>query len=621
MSRIAIVIGVNKPRAPAPLLGAVNDAKAFAGWIAKQGFEVKAFTDEKEPVAFADVFTEVERIVTAATYSQVVIYFAGHGLQSGGSEIWLLSGAPNNASEAISVEASVMAARESGLTSIVFISDACRSIPSAMQSSRVDGGSIFPNLPLRRPTRPEIDRLFATLPSLVAVEAANADDKARRGGIFTREFIKGYYEPPSAFVDTVPENGSLIEVVTNRKLKDLVRDLIEDAASDEMPKAGQTPEFILESVQAYVGRVERAPKSLIVEPDFDLPGLESMNRLDIELSERLENLESRRDRGSRPRQPLERKPERRRTSTPSVTALAREAIEVATQGQGARAAAALAREKGHGVGISDAIVRYSGQAPVDHFETQTGFAVNGASVVMAISSQFPAELLGNQLVRLQPVRIDAASASVLIEFDDGKGTVLPGLRGYIGHIFVDDGVVTNVNYVPSANSTRWNEYQIVREDVEALRAAVAAAAGLGVFRIAPQEAQSFADKVRTLKVFDPTLGLYAAYAYASAGLEADVESVLQYMRADLKAELFDVAMLARRGVGPRESGPGPAKDFPILPFCPMLRQGWSLLAVRDAQLPQPAREARNWLLPALWTTLAPEGVQHLRKAIERGEFQ
>ena len=621
MSRIAIVIGVNKPRAPAPLQGAVNDAKAFAGWIAKQGFEVKAFTDEKEPVTFVGIFTEVERIVTAATYSQVVIYFAGHGLQNGGSEVWLLSGAPNNASEAISVEASVMAARESGLTSVVFISDACRSIPSGMQSSRVDGGSIFPNLPLRRPTRPEIDRLFATLPSLVAVEAANADDKARRGGIFTREFMKGYYEPPSAFVDKVPENGQLIEVVTNRKLRDLVRDLIEDAASDEMPKAGQTPEFILESVQAYVGRVERAPKGLIVEPDLDLPGLESLSRLEKGLSTRFENFELRRDRGSRPRLPRERKPERERTSPPSVAALARQAIEVATQGQGARAAAALAREKQHGVGISDAIVRYSGQAPVDHFETQTGFAVNGASVVMANSLQFPAELLGNQLVRLQPVRIDAASASVLIEFEDGKGTVLPGLRGYIGHIFVDDGVVTNVNYVPSANSTRWNEYQTVREDVEALRAAVAAAAGLGVFRIAPQEAQSFADKVRKLKVFDPTLGLYAAYAYASAGLEADVESVLQYMRADLKAELFDVAMLARRGVGPREAGPDPAKDLPILPFCPMLRQGWSLLAVRDAQLPQAAREARNWLLPALWTTFAPHGVQLLRNAMERGEFQ
>ena len=402
-------------------------------------------------------------------------------------------------------------------------------------------------------------------------------------------------------------------------MKDLVRDLIEDAASDEMPKAGQTPEFILESVQAYVGRVERAPP-VILDPDFDLPGLELITGLDkAELLPRLENFELRHTRGSRPRRPRERKPERRRASAPSVAALARQAIEVATQGQGARAAAAVARETDHGAGISDAIVRYS--APIDHFETQTGFAVNGAGIVMANCRQFPAEVLGKQRVRLQPMLVDAHSASVLLEFDDGNGTVLPGLSGYVGHIFVDGGVVTNVNYVPSANSARWNDYQYVREDVAALRAAVAAAAGLGVFRIAPQEAQSFADKVRKLKVFDPTLGLYAAYAYASAGLDEDVESVLRYMRADLKAELFDVAMLARRGVGPREAGPGPPTDLPILPFCPMLRQGWSLLAVRDAQLPEAARRARDWLLPALWTTFAPQGVQLLRKAMERGEFQ
>jgi uncharacterized caspase-like protein len=139
MSRIAIVIGVNKPRAPAPLKGAVSDAAAFAVWIEKQGFETTSFVDDHKPVTLASIFAEVERVVNLGTYSQMVIYFAGHGLQNGGSEVWLLSGAPDNPGEAISVEASVMAARESGLTSVVFISDACRSIPNNLQSSRLDG--------------------------------------------------------------------------------------------------------------------------------------------------------------------------------------------------------------------------------------------------------------------------------------------------------------------------------------------------------------------------------------------------------------------------------------------------------------------------------------------------
>jgi hypothetical protein len=207
MSRVAIVIGVNKPKAPAPLQGAVSDAIGFATWIAKQGFETTSFVDDKNPVTFASIFAEVERVVNAGTYSQMVIYFAGHGLQNGGSEMWLLSGAPDNSGEAISVEASVMAARESGLASVVFISDACRSIPNNLQSSRLDGSSIFPNRQLNRRTRPEVDRLFATLPSLVAVEAAKADDKARREGVFTREFILSYRNPPAALIEQRSEAG------------------------------------------------------------------------------------------------------------------------------------------------------------------------------------------------------------------------------------------------------------------------------------------------------------------------------------------------------------------------------------------------------------------------------
>jgi hypothetical protein len=123
------------------------------------------------------------------------------------------------------------------------------------------------------------------------------------------------------------------------------------------------------------------------------------------------------------------------------------------------------------------------------------------------------------------------------------------------------------------------------------------------------------DKIRNVKRFDPTLGLYAAYAYASAGLEQHVESVRQYQHEDLRTELFDVAMLARRGVSPRETEPQT-----ILPFCPMLRQGWPLLAVRNAQVPNAVQAARAWLLPALWTTFASEGVALLRQAIERGDL-
>ena len=414
-------------------------------------------------------------------------------------------------------------------------------------------------------------------------------------------------------IERVPENGELVEVVTNRKLKDLVREMVEDAAFGEMPKAGQLPEFILESVQAYVGRVDRASLESFARPDRrpDLeaelgPEIRPEVGPDIRPEMRPDTEVSR----GRPRR------------TPSVAALAREAIDTAARGQGANAAAAVLRGSALGNKISEAILGFLRVAPVDHFETKTGFAVTGARVVSANSPRFSAEVLGTEFVRLQPEEEGAPSASVLIQFEGGNGTVLPGLRGYIGHIFVDDGAVTNVNYVPSTNSVdRWREYRYVQADVEALRATVAAAAGLGVFRVEPREARPFADKMRQFKVLDPTLGLYAAYAYASAGLDQEVSSVLQYMRTDLNAELFDVAMLARRGVRPHEVGPNDPDPLAILPFCPMLRQGWSLLEVREAQLPDSVRQAQNWLLPALWSTFAPEGVELLRQAMLRGDFR
>jgi hypothetical protein len=211
---------------------------------------------------------------------------------------------------------------------------------------------------------------------------------------------------------------------------------------------------------------------------------------------------------------------------------------------------------------------------------------------------------------------DKPAGSVLIQFSDGSGTVVPGLQGYIGHIFVKNGLVANINFLPSTNTMRWSDYKDQIKKLERLRAAVAAAAGLGVFRVERQDAQRFADRIRELKGADPTLGLYAAYAYSSVGLTHEVSSVREYMYWDLQAELFDVAMLTRRQVVASEHGPRI-----VVPICPMLRQGWSLVDVVEAKLSELMVEARQWLLPGLWTTFSRKGMDHLIGAFERGELR
>jgi hypothetical protein len=267
------------------------------------------------------------------------------------------------------------------------------------------------------------------------------------------------------------------------------------------------------------------------------------------------------------------------------------------------------------VGWSDATTLYMTRGGTDHFESDTGFAITGTTVTEAWSRPLKPVLLGNALVRIGHTRPDALAGSLLIRFAEGTGTVLPWLRDFVGHVFVKDGLVTNVNYVPSTGSARWRDYERVKPQLEALRAAVATAAGLGVFRIERADAGRFADKIRGLKGVDPTLGVYAAYAYAGAGLKNDVG---RYMRRDLRVDLFDVAMLDRRGVK-RVARPKPTGTA-IVPFCPILWQGWALMPVRDASVPAVVRRAQQWLLPSLWTTFAPEGVNLLRDAISKGRL-
>ena len=118
-----------------------------------------------------------------------------------------------------------------------------------------------------------------------------------------------------------------------------------------------------------------------------------------------------------------------------------------------------------------------------------------------------------------------------------------------------------------------------------------------------------ADYLRFLKKVDPTLGLYAANAYAKAGDSKGVLSVFDYMRREPEPVLFDVGTLAVQ----RSAALPQVLDF--APGMPMLTQGWMLLGDFAEVMPQPLRKARQHLIPGLWTTFASEGVDILQEAM------
>ena len=197
--------------------------------------------------------------------------------------------------------------------------------------------------------------------------------------------------------------------------------------------------------------------------------------------------------------------------------------------------------------------------------------------------------------------------------------MIAALPGFIGAVSVEDGHVASVTYSPSRGSSRWNQYADTGKQIDELRALVTTSAKFGAFRIEGDSdsrnatARRLADQIRVLKGVDPTLGIYAAYAYADANLPDQVRSVQSYMREDLSADLFDIALLAGQLNARRIDGPLLSA---IVPFCPMLTQGWQLLRVRDVTLPEDVQRARDNLRPALWTTFGPRGMEFIARAVQ-----
>ena len=120
-----------------------------------------------------------------------------------------------------------------------------------------------------------------------------------------------------------------------------------------------------------------------------------------------------------------------------------------------------------------------------------------------------------------------------------------------------------------------------------------------------------------LKGIDPTLGLYAAYAYAEADLSNQVRSVQEYIHSDLGMDFFDILMLS----GALSGAFGADDRNRPFPLCPMLSQGWELLRVKNVQLPKEIEIAHNHLRPALWTTFDPEGLEIVTNALRQRQVR
>lgn len=580
MRAAAVAIGVGETGYLTPLAGAVAGAERFADWARDQGMEVELLTDEDGPVRLNDVLDVIEPIVQARTYEKLVVYFAGHGFLLGPlTELWLLSGAPDRTNEAVNVELSRSFARYCGIPHVIFVSDACRSGGPTHRHRSVTGGAIFP-VPASYDQDGEVDTFYGTRPGDPALEfKADGEAVSNYKGIFTECLLDALSGGEKSVLERIDLGGTTRWLVPCRPLKVHLRDAVPLRAEAISIKLQQDPEVRVESdLPRFFGEVKRAPAVSYRgglgagEVDFPKGGFAFPASPDDSVDSPPGDRSPVRDVGGAPAPPP--------TATPQF------------RGQVATLVNARGRES---------------------FETASGFTIYDRVRSVTTADDVGADLWQDGDV--SHVRIHNAAPdrprSILVELENETGTVLAVKPEFIGTVFVEDGRVVNVNYTPSASSHLYDEeYRPAADHIEGRRAFAATAARHGVFELGPDEAAEAGNFLRMGKRLDPTLGIYAAYAYNEAGKVRQIRDVLRYMTNDPLPVPFDVALLARQ----------PGEWPPVAPFCPMMSQGWALLELHPPSV-EALRGLRSHLLPSLWTLLTPEGVEWVRQRLQSGEIK
>jgi hypothetical protein len=202
--------------------------------------------------------------------------------------------------------------------------------------------------------------------------------------------------------------------------------------------------------------------------------------------------------------------------------------------------------------------------------------------------------------------------NVLLVTASGHGVVVPSFAGFLASLtFVEDRLL-DLSFVPDSSSGRFFAYNQRKEEIERLRAVIAASSRRGKFELERNDAK-LATRMQLGKGVDPTLALYAAHAYREQGKRERLVKMAQFLKNDLGTCLFDVAMLAST---PHESFPSQALS-PIVPFAPLLSQSWPILQVMQYAFPGRLAEIeRHVQKDSLWTIYTSEGVELIRNNIQ-----
>ena len=589
MRRAGVFIGVDRTGQLQTLNDAAAGAERMHRWALGQGMsdgtQAILVTDRGGKRVTPDmIFDAIKSAIGGAGVDHLLVYFAGHGINKNRSEHWLLSDAPGNSNAAVNVAGSVELARYSGIPYVVFVSDACRSAPDGIQAQNVRGGDVFPNEGASDRAQP-VDQFFACRLGKVALETIDPAAAAKEfRALYTGAFLDAVSGKTPSLLEAGKEAGDIARYVMPARL----RDYLEAELPQRITAAG------------LVGRANQSPDAIVLAHNNWL------SRVDhFEVTEAVPMRSTRRTGSEGGRR------------APAAAAAMRELVHVAVTDSATALTAAISNAAAV-PGIAEmAATAAKVAAPFgpDHHETQCGIKVMGARIAEFVITQGRAEFAnaeGNDL-RVYPAPM---AESALLVFADGNGTVVPVVPGYLTALTFDAGELVDVALERSANHPRYADYQARIGELRALRGFASAASQLGRFRFEGPDALAIAERMQVAKGVDPALALYAAYAYRDLHQLDRLREMSACLRADLGCGLFDVAMLSREL---RDKTIDRQAD--VVPFVPMLGQGWDLVHAARLRLHPKLDGIRSRVSESLWSLFDRAGVAQLREALKSGEVR
>lgn len=588
MERAAILIGVSRTGQLPELQATSEGVRKMAAWARSQGItRLREITDENGGSVTLDGIKRAVREVTdPGNVDQLIVYFAGHGMYNLGTEYWLLSDAPEDSNAAVSVALSQDRARIGSCQHVIFISDACRTTVAGQQFASIMGGNIFPSP--SQPARPEqsVDLFFACGFDSTSIEVKTADGSVGYRSIYTdilHDALSGLYR---GILDPDPTTAPTSALVKTQTLKPFLTKTVPNVILQQgfPASAVQTPDArICSPASAWISRITPIPSVEITSIDVVRPGRSrtaglgsseatDTKQVQIALSDALEN--------------------------PSIDPFdsLRPAMISMTDSLGDAAFVTRATTQS----VARRIRRTDELAP-DHFETGCGFFFGGAEAGIA-------RVLGGEgLIEEQTgdaVKIRTQfPVDVLLTTTGGRGTVLPAIPGYIASLSFHDDLLMSVS---------WQQIgPPIDPQIVGLRSLIASlsqrgALHLDTVRAAGIDAPRLARRIRDAKTADPSMALYAGYAFYDLQMIDHITSMASYLFTYTNVEFFDLSLLSR-------SLPKNPRHSALRPFFPLLSRGWSMLEVDE--LPPLYLELYPHLTASHWTLFEALGVDLLQNIV------